>query len=209
MLIISSYQYLLLEQGVLLLYTWDTCIYSPYSILPPPYSYMAYPVVSWKAVVTLYTAGYKGKNLRIETKQRVVKKKLRHKGRTENVLEGCWFCFPNTSSCWFENVNADSSYTAAFKFSIFKLKNRHTALSWQTANRRHLGREKWKGAAEVRGITAFIWFMWQGFGSERAAEVASVRRCQKLLPCEMEPVARQNYLWPKLSPSLMSVESLS
>jgi len=42
-------------------------------------------------------------------------------------------------------------------------------------------------------------FVWQGFGSRGAVGVASVRSCQKLPPCLMEPVPASSKMDPQLA----------
>jgi len=54
-------------------------------------------------------------------------------------------------------------------------------------------------------LTYCIGFVWQGFGSWGAAGVASVRSCQKLLPCPTEPMPDGS----KMGPSLAKAEPIS
>ena len=52
---------------------------------------------------------------------------------------------------------------------------------------------------------SFIGFAWQGFGSREATGVASVRRCQKLPLCPIEPMPAGS----KMDPPLAKAEPIS
>lgn len=79
-----------------------------------------------------------------------------------------------------------TSLTAAFKLSGSKLESRHTALWWETANGRNFGREIWNGVDEAGGAgNSFYWIYMARFWELGATGLASVRRHQKLSPCQM------------------------